>query len=226
MSMSVSEAVETRMSCRAFLPKQVPHAMVRELLEKARRAPSGGNLQPWRVYVLGGAALGDFLTVVRGKREQLPEGEGTEYPIYPPKLDDPYRARRYQCGEDLYKTIDIARDNRAGRLSQWGRNFDLFGAPLAMFFAIGRSMGAAQWSDLGMFIQTLMLLARESGLHTCAQESWAMWHRTVSEFFHFPEDLMLFCGLCLGYRDETAPINTLRTQRAALDEFATFRGFD
>ena len=83
-------------------------------------------------------------------------------------------------------------------------------------------MQEGQWSDLGMFIQTLMLLAREEGLHTCAQESWAYWHKTATEFFDIPDEHMLFCGLALGHKDETAAINQWRTERAGLDEFVSW----
>ena len=139
-------------------------------------------------------------------------------------MTEPYRSRRFKCGEDLYATIDIARENRAGRLAQFARNFDFFGAPMAMFFVIDRQMGADQWSDVGMFIQTIMLLARERGLHTCAQESWSLWYRTLGEFLQIPVNHMLFCGLAIGHRDESAPINALLTDRAPLEEFAVFRG--
>jgi nitroreductase len=221
----VSVAVDTRMSCRAFLPQPVPESTLREILDRARRAPSGGNLQPWHLYALTGATLERFLVLVRAKLEQHPRGEGAEYDVYPPDLTEPYRARRHRCGEDLYATIAIARDDRPGRLRQFARNYQFFGAPVGMFVCVDRQMGPPQWSDLGMYLQTVMLLAREHGLHTCAQEAWAVWHAAVSEFLALPPELMLFCGLALGYRDESAPINALRTERAPLSEYATLLGF-
>ncbi len=223
--MSVSEAIDSRMSCRAFLPTPVPGALIRELLEAAKRAPSGGNVQPWHVYAVAGEPLEQLRAIIRAKLPEQPMGEGSEYNMYPPNMTEPYRSRRFKCGEDLYATIRIARENRAGRLQQFARNFDFFGAPAALFFAIDRQMGADQWSDVGMFMQSIMLLARERGLHTCAQEAWSLWYRTLGEFLAFPPELMLFCGLAIGYRDESAPINRLRTDRAPLREFASFRGF-
>jgi nitroreductase len=110
-------------------------------------------------------------------------------------------------------------------LQQFARNYTFFGAPIAMFFSIDRRMGADQWADMGMFMQNIMLLAREHGLHTCPQEAWAVWYRTIGEFLSLPAQHMLFCGMALGYRDENAPINALRTDRAKLEEFATLRGF-
>lgn len=223
--MKVSEALKSRITCRAFLDKPVPEATVRQILEEAKYAPSGGNLQPWHVYVLTGKKLEEFLAIVAEKQKDNPFGEGTEYDIYPKGLTEPYKARRFKCGEDMYATIGVSREDKAGRLQQFARNFRFFDAPVAMFFAIDRQMGLGQWSDLGMFVQSVMLAAREHGLHTAAQEAWAIWYKTVSEFVQMPEELMLFCGLGLGYMDESAPINQLRTDRAPLEEFATLSGF-
>lgn len=223
--MNVSEALDSRMSCRAFLDKAVPEATVRSIIEQARRAPSGGNLQPWFVDVVTGEPLRTLLARVAERVPQHPLGEDTEYNIYPPNLDEPYRSRRFKCGEDLYATIDIARGDKPRRIQQYQRNFTLFGAPVALFFSLDRNMGMDQWADVGMFMQSIMLLAREFGLHTCPQEAWASWHRVVGEFLGLPPHRMLFCGMSLGYRDESHPINRLRTDRAALEEFASFRGF-
>lgn len=223
--MNVSEALKSRITCRAFLDKPVPEATVRQILEEAKYAPSGGNLQPWHVYVLTGKKLEEFLGIIAEKQKDNPFGEGTEYDIYPKGLTEPYKSRRFKCGEDMYATIGVSREDKAGRLMQFARNFRFFDAPVAMFFAIDRQMGLGQWSDLGMFIQSVMLTAREHGLHTAAQEAWAIWYKTVSEFVQMPEELMLFCGLGLGYMDESAPINQLRTDRAPLEEFATLSGF-
>jgi nitroreductase len=221
----VLEALKTRISCRAFLDKPVPEATVRAILEGAQWAPSGGNLQPWHVYAVTGARLKEFLAIVEEKQKTTPFGEGSEYDIYPKDLKDPYKARRFKCGEDMYATIGVARENKAGRLMQFARNFRFFDAPVALFFAIDRQMGIDQWADLGMFVQSVMLVARQHGLHTCAQEAWAIWHKTVSEFVGMPPELMLFCGMGLGYMDEAAPINRLRTDRAPLEEWAHLSGF-
>jgi Nitroreductase family len=153
-------------------------------------------------------------------------GEGTEYNVYPPNLHEPYRSRRFKCGEDVYASIGIPREDKLARLRQFARNYDFFGAPVGLFFSIDRRMGADQWSDVGMFMQNIMLLSREHGLHTCPQEAWAVWHKTVAEFLQIPAEHMLFCGMALGHRDESAPINSWRTERAPLAEFATLRGFE
>jgi nitroreductase len=225
MQVNVTEALATRMSCRAFLPTAVPEATVRAILDGAKQSPSGGNLQPWRVYALTGEPLKVLLALVRTRLPTHPRGEGAEYDIYPAALWEPYRSRRFQCGEDLYATIGVARDDKFARLLQFARNFEFFGAPVGLFFCLDRRLGPPQWSDLGMYMQSVMLLAREHGLHTCAQEAWSMWYRTVGEFLRWPAELMLFSGMALGYRDESAPINTLRTDRATLEEFAELHGF-
>lgn len=224
--MHVSTAIDTRMSCRAFLDTPVPRETLVSILETAKRAPSGGNLQPWLVHVLTGEPLREFLEIIRSKSRKQPTGEGTEYNVYPPDLHEPYRSRRFKCGEDMYATIGIERENKPGRLRQFARNYEFFGAPVALFFCVDRRMGQDQWADIGMFMQNIMLLAREHGLHTCPQEAWAVWHQTVASYLKLPAELMLFCGMALGYADTDAPINQVRTQRAALPEFATLRGFD
>jgi len=220
--MNVTEAVDRRISVRAFKPDPVPGALVREILEAAARAPSGGNLQPWRVYALTGAPLAEL----KARVAQNPAGEPPEYEVYPANLWDPLRTRRFECGEDLYATIGIPREDRPARLRQAARNGELFGAPVGLFFCLDRKVGPPQWSDVGMFMQTLMLLAVERGLDTCAQEYWARYPRSVAAVVDLPEDHMVFSGMALGWRDETAPINTLRTRREPLDVWAELKGFE
>lgn len=219
--MNITEAIERRISVRSFKSDPVSSRQVLTLLEKAARAPSGGNLQPWRVHALTGAPLGKL----RERAVANPLGEPPEYQVYPDSLWDPYRRRRFECGEDLYATIGIPREDRAGRLQQLARNALLFGAPVGLFFSIDRRLGPPQWADLGMFIQTLMLLAVEDGLSTCAQEYWSRYPKTLADLLDLPAEEMVFCGMALGYADEH-PINTLRTGRDPASDWATFLGFD
>jgi nitroreductase len=221
--MNVTEAVQRRVSVRAFKTDPVPGETVKAILEAAARAPSGGNLQPWRVHALAGEALAELKT--RAVQSLMAGGDEPEYHVYPPELWDPFRTRRFVCGEDLYATIGIPREDKPARLRQLARNAELFGAPVGLFFSLDRNLGPPQWADLGMYMQTVMLLAVEHGLDTCAQEFWARLHGTVRDVVGLPEDHMLFSGMALGWRDDTAPINTLRTRRETVDEFAVLRGF-
>ena len=221
-ALSVSDAILSRHSCRSFTARPVSSASIRQLLDTARFAPSGGNLQPWIVHVLSGSAMARFRAQLTPKFLANPFGGSAEYHVYPPELKEPYRSRRHKNGEDLYRLIGIAREDKAARHRQFAQNYDFFGAPVGMFFFLDRSMGPPQWSDLGMLIQNIMLLAREQGLETCPQESWAIWHKEVVEFLNVDPGLMLFCGLALGHGDYAAPINRLRTDRAAFEDFAVF----
>jgi len=222
--MNVSEAISSRITARAFLDTPVSGAVLRQILETAKRAPSGGNLQPWHVWVLGGEPMTRFKALIKEKMAVSPRGEGSEYHVYPQDLKEPYKTRRFKCGEDMYATIGVSREDKFARLANFARNFEFFGAPAAFFFAIDRQMQQGQWADLGMFMQSIMLLAREHDLHTCPQEAWSVWHKTLREFLPIPPELMLFCGMAIGHIDATHPINRLRTERAELAEFATFIG--
>lgn len=222
--MSVSEAVASRRSVRAFLDQPVAPELLREILAKAQRAPSGGNLQPWIVHVLAGAELARFKALIAARRAENPFGEGAEYPIYPDGLVEPYRSRRGQCGEDMYATMGIAREDKTARLEFIAGNFAFWNAPVALFVCIDRSLGATQWVDLGLYLQTVMLLAREAGLDSCAQEFWTLWHKTVAEFLRLPANILPFCGLALGHADPAHPVNALRTARAPLEETVVIRG--
>ena len=220
---SVTDAIRSRHSCRAFLSRPVALDVVRGLLDTARYAPSGGNLQPWQVHVLMGEGLQRFRRLMAPKIQAAPQGGPSEYAVYPPALKEPYRTRRFQVGESMFALVGIRREDKRARIEQFARNYDFFGAPVALFFLVDRIMGAPQWSDVGMLMQNIMLLARERGLETCPQEAWSVWHREVTEFLGTGPELMLFCGMALGYGDYAAPINRLRAERASVDEFATFR---
>ncbi len=221
--MEVFEAVDSRISVRAFTEQPVPQAVVREILEAASRAPSGGNLQPWRVHAVAGQDLQDLIALVAAV---APGSESPAYDIYPPSLWEPFRTRRFQCGEDLYASIGVPRDDKAGRRSQFARNGAFFGAPVGLFFSLDRRLGAPQWSDLGMFMQTVMLLARAKGLDTCAQEFWSVFPNTLHDFLALDEDDLLFSGMALGHRDPAHRVNALRTRRDPIEQWCEFRGFD
>ena len=215
--MDVTTAVEKRKSIRGFIPRSVDDDQLSELLQKAARAPSGGNVQPWRIYVVNGERMDDF----KNHLADFSLSE-SEYPIYPPKLEEPYRTNRFELGEEMYALLGIPREDKVARLANMSKNYDFFGAPAAFFCFIDRSMGAAQWSDLGMFLQTFMLLAEEAGLGTCPQEAWAMHHQAVTEFVSAPENEMLFCGMSIGYPDWEQPVNALQSKRMPLEQWRTW----
>ncbi|MDC3204918.1 nitroreductase [Pelagibacteraceae bacterium] len=215
---SVSEAVEKRKSIRSFIDKPVSDESIKKILVKSSRSPSGGNLQPWKIYILNGQTMNEFLLFQKDwKGKDYPE-----YPIYPSKLKEPYRTSRFEVGEQLYGSIGIEREDKEARYNQMLENFNFFGAPAALFCFIDRQMNQPQWSDLGMFLQTFMLLAQEEGIDTCAQESWSLKQKLVSEFVSAEADLMLFCGMAIGYKEMSAPINNYQTKRRNIDEWVTF----
>jgi len=215
--MDVTEAVRRRKSIRSFLPDPVDDATIAELLTTAARAPSGGNVQPWRIYVVNGESMSRFREYMQGRAPEAPV-----YDIYPKGLTEPYRSSRYKVGEDLYGLIGIPREDKPARLAQMAKNFDFFGAPAAIFCFVEEQMGPPQWSDLGMFLQTFMLLAQEAGLDTCPQESWASFARAVTEFVRAPAEQGLFCAVALGFADWDHPINALETEREPLSVFASW----
>jgi len=225
--MDVFEAVDSRISCRAFLDKPVNQKIIRDLLERAARAASGGNIQPWNIYALTGAPLAELKRQVAAViAEHDPRHLPTEYPIYPEKMWEPYKSRREAHGHQLYGALKIDYNDMAGRGQQFSRNFEFFNAPVGLFITIHRGLGPGQWSDLGGYIHALALLARGYGLDTCPQEAWARLYKTVGEFLKIPSDDMLFCGMAIGYGDRSHPANGFRSPRAMPNEFCKFFGFD
>jgi nitroreductase len=222
MAVDVIEAIQRRRSTRQFLDKPVGEADLRAILEVARWAPSGGNCQPWHVYALSGDSMKRFRAELAAAMETEPLGEAPEFPMYPPQIKEPYKSRRFECGEDLYRSIAIPREDKPARLRQLAKNFEFFGAPAAFFFALDRQMDRGQWAHLGMLMQTICLVAQSRGLATCMQESWMTRHRLVRRFFSIPDDRQFYCGMAVGYADESHPINSWRTTRAPVDEIATF----
>ncbi len=216
--MNVSEAVAARKSIRAFTDQPVSDDLLRTLVAGASRAPSGGNLQPWRIYVLNGVKMDEFKAVVAASKRQ----EEPAYGIYPSGLKEPYRTSRFRVGEDMYALLNIPREDKAARIRRLMENYRFFGAPAGLFCYVDRQMGPPQWSDLGMYLQTFMLLATEAGLGTCAQEAWSARPAVVREFLGVPDELEIFCGMAIGYADPDAPVNRLRADREPLEVFATF----
>ena len=223
--MKVSDAVATRRSIRAFTDQLVDRATLNRVLEQALRAPSGGNTQPWHGIVLTGDPLQRLIARVA---QDLPRGReafAPEYHVYPPELDGAYETRRRGIGEDMYGALAIPREDKAARLMWFARNFQAFGAPVLTLIHTPRYMGPPQWSDIGMWLQTIMLLLREEGLDSCPQEAWAVYSPQIREVVAIPEDHIFFCGLAIGYRDPEAPVNAFAVPRAPLEESVRWEGW-
>ena len=223
--MDVADALYKRISIRAYKDTPIDEATVRDLLDKARWSPSGGNLQPWKVIALSGAEKEAVTKLSGDVLAANPRGEAGDYPIYPESLEEPYRTRRFKVGEDMYAKLGIPREDKAARFARLAENYNFFGAPVAFFFVIDRCMGHGQWAHLGMFMQSLALVAEEAGYGTCMQEAWGMVRDSLGKHFELPENELVYCGMALGVPDMDHPVNSLRSERAPVDEFATFKGF-
>ena len=225
--MTVYEALASRRSVRDFLSTPVPGETIRRVLQAASRAPSGGNVQPWHIDVVAGARLDELKALMQTRLQQVAAGDRSEQPaydIYPNNLWPPYRDYRFQLGEAMYAAMGIPREDKAKRLQWFARNYQFFGAPMALFCTVDRRMGPPQWSDLGMFLQSVMLLLREEGLDSCAQECWSVYPKTIGRFIGIPTERMLFCGMAIGHANTAHPVNQFHAERAPLSAFAQFHG--
>ena len=224
--MKVSEAVATRRSVRKFTDQKVDREVLARILEKSQRSPSGGNTQPWNALVLTGEPLQRLFARIA---QDLPRGReafAPEYHVYPPELEGAYEERRFGVGEALYAALGIPREDKAKRLMWFAENFRAFGAPVLMLVHTPRYMGPPQWSDIGMWMQTIGLLAREEGLDTCFQEAWAVYSPQIREMVDIPEDHIFFCGIAIGHRDADAAVNNFEVPRAATGESICWEGWD
>lgn len=219
----VKKAVLDRRSVRSFLSRPVPDTILKDILTTALSAPSGGNLQPWRIHAVTGQKLDALRNEIAGKVANG-ETEDAAHAVYPASLWEPYRTRRFANGEALYNTIGIPREDKPARLRQLAQNYQFFGAPVGLFFTIEAKMERAQWVDIGIIIQTIMLLAVDNGLATCPQAAWANWPETIGRLLDMPDGTIVVAGMALGYEDTDHPINTLRTERQALEEAVIFHG--
>lgn len=220
---SVTEALRRRISTRAFLPTPVDEATIRDILDAARYAPSGGNLQPWRVIVVMAAARDAVVALTKAALADPNPEDAAELKVYPDDLWEPLRTRRRRVGEEMYALLGIAPTDGAAKLAHLQRNFDFFGAPVGLFFALDRRFDKGQWAHLGMLMQSIALVAEERGLATCMQEAWSVVAKPLARHFDLPATEQLYCGMALGHADPAAPVNTLRSERAALDEFVSIR---
>ena len=223
--MNVAEAVASRRSIRRFTDLPVDPAVLGRVLERAQNAPSGGNTQPWNAIVLTGEPLARLHAAILAKTAAEPNGEGIEYDVYPKGLEGRYEEQRRAVGIEMFKAVGLARDDKAGRIAQMAQNWASFGAPVQLFTYTAKYMGPPQWSDMGMWLQTVMLLLREEGLDSCPQEIWARYGLFMKAQLGIDDDHIFFCGMAIGYRDAAAPINQFAVPRVALDQVTRFEGF-
>lgn len=222
---SVADALHRRRSVRAFSDKPVDPDLLRTIFANAQRAPSGGNLQPWQVTVVTGEAWQRVKDAVAARIAMGREGYQPEYDIYPKGLTEPWEARRFGVGEALYASLGIPREDKAGRLAQFMDNYKGFGAPVMLFLHCSRIMGPPQWSDMGMWLQSVMLQLVENGLASCPQECWAMYGATIRETLGLGADQILFTGLAIGHADTDAAVNRWPVPRVGLEEVIDWQGF-
>ena len=218
--MDVYEAVTSRRSVRGFTDEPVPREVLERVLTAAAWAPSGSDLQPWHIFVVTGAPLAKLKKLATDRVAAGVPWDEREYVMYPPALKSPYAERRSAFAKERYGALGIAREDLEARQRAAIANWDCFGAPAVLFCYIDRDLGLPQWADLGMYLQTVMLLLRAERLHSCPQMAWSQVRKTVAEIVSPPAELILFCGMSIGYEDVTVPY--IRTGRAPLDETVTF----
>ena len=222
-SHSVDEAIRSRKAVRAFLPKPVAKALIEELLEVARHAPSNSNTQPWLVHVLEGEPkrLLSAMLLASHERDDLPHSRH-----FPAELPSACQPRQADFGKRYYQSLGIDRSDSDARYRQTGRNYLFFDAPVGLIFTIDRRLTSHSWLDYGLFLQTLMLAARARGLDTCPQVSFVRHEPVLREFLELPPEQTVVCGMSLGYADPTAALNALELPRESIGGFTTFRGFE
>lgn len=220
--MRVSEAVNSRRSMRVFKPDPVAKADIEWIISTANRSASNGNLQPWKLYVTMGAARKRLSAAILGAMDAGDNGPGAEYDIYPREFTPVYDARRKLVGKQLYTLLGVPRGDAAGMLKQFRKNYEFFDAPVGMILCVEKRMGNGQWIDCGIFLDQLMLLAREKGLHTCPQAAFSRYQHVVRRELKIPDDQVVICGLALGYADPDVVPNSLITERAPIQDFTTW----
>ena len=214
------EAVTSRRAVRGFTDEPVSREVLERVLSAAAWSPSGSNLQPWNIYVVTGVPLAQLKCLATERVAAGDPWDEREFVMYPPVLKSPYGDRRAAFGKDRYSALGIEREDWEARQRAAIANWDCFGAPAALFCYIDRDLDRPQWADVGMYLQTIMLLLRAEGLHSCPQMAWSQVRETVAEVLLPPDGLILFCGMSIGYEDPT--VGYTRTGRAPLDETIKF----
>jgi nitroreductase len=224
--LSADEAITTRRSVRAFLPTPVPRTTVEELLGLASRSPSGSNIQPWKVRVVAGDVRQRLSRAIldAAAREGIDRFR-REWNYYPVNWREPFLGRRRKIGWDMYGLLGVAKGDFEGTEKQRLRNYEFFGAPVGLIFTLDEDLEIGSWLDLGIFIGALAVAARGRGLDTCPQAAFADFHSVIRSELKIPQKEIVICGMAIGHADPNATVNSLVTERARPDEFASFEGF-
>jgi nitroreductase len=219
--MQTTDAMKSRASTRAFLDKDVPREAVTAILDAARWAPSGVNMQPWQVAVVTGDTRNRIAERIISARNNG-QAENPDYRYYPEEWFEPYKSRRKETGLALYGALGIGREDKEKRVEAWYNNYRFFGAPVGLLIFLDRRLGQGSWVDIGMFIQNIMLAAQSHGLATCPQASLAEYPDIVRETLDIDSQWALVCGVALGYPDPAAPVNGYRTPREPVEAFTSW----
>jgi len=218
--MDVYEAVRSRRAVRAFTAEPVSREVLERVLSAAAWAPSGSNIQPWHVYVLTGEPLVELKRRAGERVAAGDPGDEREYEMYPSALKSPYHERRSAFGKQRYGALGVSREDQETRRKIAAQNWNFFGASAGLFCYIDRDLGLPQWADVGGYLQTVMLLLREEGLHSVLQMAWSVYRKTVAEVLSPPGELILYCGMSIGFED--VKVREDHIGRAPLDETVTF----
>ena len=222
--MHIDEALTSRRSARAFRPDPVPREVMEDILQIASRAPSGTNLQPWKIHVVAGEVRERLEREVLAHRETNPADSGAEFPRTG-KRKEPYISRMRKLGKEMYSLIGIPKGDQEANWRQWGRNYQFFDAPVGLILTIDKDLDAMSYVDVGMFAMAIMLAAKARGLDTCAQGAWNNYWTVTRRVLNVPEDQYIIFGISLGYADDSHPVNTLVAEREPMESFATFHGY-
>ena len=219
--MNVIDAIKQRRSIRAYEEREVEVAKIERILDAARYAPSGGNLQPWQIAVVSGESK---QRLQQRLEAACRSGEAPQmaYQYYPEVWGDPYKERRLACGLQLYNSLGIERGDKERKLDQWAANFRAFDAPVMLLFFMDASLATGSYMDYGMFLQSIMLAAEEEGLATCPQAALAEYPQIVRQELGYDDELLVVCGMALGYAQREHEVNSYRTDRESVNSFTQF----
>jgi nitroreductase len=222
----IDRIIQGRFASRAFTGRPVPQRTIADILDVARFAPSGANIQPWHVYVVGGAKKDEISCALLKAHNEARDQHTSEYQYYAVELPEPYLSRRHQFGRLFYGSLDIQQSDSAGRARQTAKNYGFFGAPVGLIVTIDRRLQVGSWLDLGMFIQNVMIAAGARGLQTCPQETFEKYHALLRKLLPIPPEEMVVCGMSIGFAEDDCLTTGSLMPKVAVEEFAQFIGFE